>query len=114
MPGLQEEAARRGQQQSQHWMMLLLFLLPKIIAGIYFIIRHGIKHGWIFLTLGFGIVGVIHGQFPNLHTALHVIIYIAFVSAGIPLMIWKLNWNKRRDMDMHIIIDPDMPDEFYE
>jgi len=114
MPGIQEYMLQKGQAQNQHWMMLLINLLPKIIMLLYRIIRNAIQHGWIFPTLGLAIAGVIHSRFPNLHVAWIVIIYIALVSAGIPLMIWKLNWNKRKGKVASTIINPEVPDELSE
>lgn len=106
--------ARRGQQQSQRGMMLLIFLLPKIIMLLYSIIRHGIKHAWIFPVSGLIIAYLIHYHTPHLHTALHIIFYIALIGVGIPLTIWKLNWNKRKASELYIFTNPDMPDDLYE
>jgi len=114
MPGVQEYVGERSRQQSQHWIMVLIFLLPKIIVLLYRIIRHAIKYGWIFPALGLAIAGVIHGNFPNLHVAWLVVIYVALIGAGIPLMIWKLNRNKRKAGEVLIIIDPDIPTDLHE
>jgi len=114
MPGIQEYMGQRGQAQSKHWIMLLIFLLPKVIIITYRIVQHAIKYGWIFPALGLAIAGVIHGNFPDLHVAWLIIIYITLISAGIPLMIWKLNRNKRRECELHIFINPDIPDDLYE
>jgi len=114
MPGIQEYMSGRSQAQNKHWLMVLIFLLPKVIILTYRIIRHAIQYGWIFPALGIAIAGVIHGNLPHLHVAWVVIIYIALIGAGIPLMIWKLNRNKQREYELHIFINPDIPEDLYE
>ena len=114
MPGIQEYMSGRSQAQNKHWLMVLIFLLPKVIILTYRIIRHAIQYGWIFPALGIAIAGVIHGNFPHLHVAWVVIIYIALIGAGIPLMIWKLNRNKQSEYELHIFINPDIPEDLYE
>jgi len=105
------------------FVLIIIFkfiIVPYVIPGI----RHGIKHGWIFIPLGIIIAGIIHlllyeafylsDYSTGTSHLLALIVYGLFIYLGIWLRRWKINWNKQQEYNAIIIINPDMPDEFYE
>ncbi|MCL2410311.1 MAG: hypothetical protein FWC97_01585 [Treponema sp.] len=112
-PSLQGTGQRHDNNGGPNWFMILFFILPILIP----IIKHSIRHRWIFAILGLIAGGVVHVLFEETlrgNDFIIGLIYVVFISLGIYVTTLVRKRDKARGYRHGTPTNPSAPEELYD